>query len=358
MKRLALLFAALFALSARQAFAQDANVITLNDSNPSVTAAISLPQDTTGVVALDLSMASVSLTDASGTVVFSSADPRVHMLELSIAPNSGTHTLTVERLPGAAQASARITSQAELTTTTGAQFVDTSTINLQQERALRLTTSDPAGQVTLNIPANTTGLISASFPGAVSNTQLADTSGAVIITSYRDIDGFSTIVDGGNYDFSLLAEQLTQDITAGVSAMPSDSYTLLAAPQAPIVQTNVTLPCTATVAASSVNLRSGPGTGYSVMNFGFLGDNFAVGGINPESNWIVVGTDFGSSWVSRDMVQLNGGCSNLNVYNIPLRDAQLAPIIVQPAPGGNNNVPGESENEGRGGGGENEGGSD
>ena len=49
---------------------------------------------------LDVSMASMSLTDASGSIVFSSADPRVHHLELSITPNSGTHTLTIKRLPG------------------------------------------------------------------------------------------------------------------------------------------------------------------------------------------------------------------------------------------------------------------
>ncbi|MEO8394147.1 MAG: hypothetical protein ABI700_14250, partial [Chloroflexota bacterium] len=117
MKRLVLLIVALCVLTTGQVFAQDTNVITLNDSNPSLEAAISLPPNSTGVVGLDVSLASVSLTDGSGNIVFSSADARVHHLELSITPNSGTHTLTLKRLPGSAQASVQMTSQAELTPT-------------------------------------------------------------------------------------------------------------------------------------------------------------------------------------------------------------------------------------------------
>ena len=78
--------------AALPALAQDdssSDLITLNDARPSVSASIALPANTTGVVRLDLSMASVVVTDAQDNVVFREADPRVRSLELSIAPNTG-----------------------------------------------------------------------------------------------------------------------------------------------------------------------------------------------------------------------------------------------------------------------------
>ena len=95
MKRFSLLLLAVFVLVTGQVFAQDTNVITLDDTNPSISATISQPANTTGVVTINLNMAVVTLTDTNGMIVFSSTDPRVHYLELSIAPNSGSHTLTI-----------------------------------------------------------------------------------------------------------------------------------------------------------------------------------------------------------------------------------------------------------------------
>ena len=338
MKRFVLVILALVVLAAGQVWAQDANTITLSDSNPSVSASIDLPVDTTGVVTIDLSMALVTMTDANGSVIFSSVDPRVHHLELSIAPNSGIHTLTIQRLPGAALASAQISSQANLTPASPTTLVDTNPISLAQQQTLSLDASHPTGQVALDIQPNTTGLITAQFPGVTATSQLTDASGALIATSSRDIDGFNAILDGGRYDLSVQTSASGGSVTAGVSVTPTDRFTLLSAPQAPAqVQavgnnTSANPNCTASITGSSVNLRSGPGTGYSVLNSGSQGDHFAVGGINPEQNWVVVGTDSGSAWVSRDLTQLDGDCAQLRVFDIPLRNAQAAPVIVQTAP--------------------------
>ena len=329
MKRFIALFLIVCALTVGQVFAQDAQVTTLNDSNPSVEAAISLPPNTTGVVVLDVSMTSISLTDASGSIVFSSADARVHHLELSITPNSGAHTLTIKRLPGSTEASVQMNAQAELTPTSAATFVNTGAIQVQQGRSLPLTSASPNGQVTLDIQPNTTGMVAATFPGATVTSQVADSAGTIVATSQHDIDGYNLILDGGSYILNIRADQLSQDMTAGVSVTPTNGFTLLPAPQTQALVSNL---CTATIAATSVNLRSGPGTGYSVLDFGFQGDQFTVGGVNPESNWIVIGTNSGSAWMTRDGAQLNGNCTSLNVYNIPLRDAQPAQIIVQAAP--------------------------
>ena len=166
MKRSTLLIALIFLLVAGQVFADGSSVITLDDSNPSISADISMPANTTGVVTVNLSMAAVTMTDANGSVVFSSADPRVHYLELSIAPNSGSHTLTVQRLPGEALASAEIGSQADLTLVTRPQdvLVDTRTVGTEQQHTLNLDATHPADQVALDIQPDTTGVVTASFP--------------------------------------------------------------------------------------------------------------------------------------------------------------------------------------------------
>ncbi|HEX2905792.1 MAG TPA: hypothetical protein VHO69_02950, partial [Phototrophicaceae bacterium] len=105
MKRLLFPLFFLILVTALPAFAQDnANLITLNDATPAIDVVITLPPDTTGTIALDFSGAAVRLTDANKNVVFKAADSRLHGLELNIAPNSNAHTLTVERLPGLAEA--------------------------------------------------------------------------------------------------------------------------------------------------------------------------------------------------------------------------------------------------------------
>lgn len=335
MKRLVALMVVMFALVTGQIFAQDINnVITLNDSNPSVTAAINLAPNTTGVVAVDVSMAAVTLTDANGGIVFSSLDPRVHHLELSIAANTGSHTLTIQRLPGAALASAQISSLATLTpvspTTT---LVDTNAAHSQQQ-SVSLDPTHPVGQVALDIQPNTTGLITANFPGAGVTSQVTDSSGMLIATSSRDIDGLYLLLDGGHYDLSVQANGLTSNVNVPVSTTSSDQFALLSVPlpQTEPVQASASTQCTATVAASSVNLRSGPGTGYSVLSSAAHGDSLPVGGVNPEQNWVVVGTSSGSGWVERDLAQLNGDCGQLQVFNIPLRNAQAAQVVIQNPP--------------------------
>lgn len=348
MKRLTGLVLLVLFLIAGQVFAQDANIVTLDDSNPSISAAITMPADTTGVVTVNLSQAALTLTDANGRVVFSSADPRVHYLELSIAPNSGDHTLTVQRLPGESLASVQIGSQADLTKIDPIQnvvLVDTGSVGLAQQHTLTFDATHPADQVALDIQPNTTGLVTASFPGAFASTQLIDDSGLLVATSSRDVDGFNVILDGGRYDLNLQANPAANTtnahIAANVSVTPTDQFALLGTPQLQAqtaqtaqttTQTQSAAACTATVIGGSINLRSGPGTGYSVLDFGTQGEVMNVGGTNPEQNWIVVGTNGSSAWVQRNLTQLDGDCSQMAVFNIPLREAQAAPVVVQSVP--------------------------
>ncbi len=346
MKRL-LLFAltCVLALTVVPALAQSqpSDVILLDDATPSVTANVSLPQDATGVVSLNLNNAMVTVTDSTGKTVFQVADGRVHTLELSIVPNSGAQTIKVERLPGVLQAAVTIIALPELTSSGTAQFVDTLTLALNQEHALKLDAANPGGTVQFNIPTNSTGIMTSTYFGANVTSQLVDNNGSVLATSYGGvIDGLNMVLDGGIYGMTLVGNNLTNTITAGVQVMPVEASSLVllqlpAATEAPVVVSAATaLPpaavavaCNATIAGTSVNLRSGPGTGYNVLGYGYQNESYPVGGTNPEQNWVVVGLPSGSAWVSKTLVNLDGSCDNLAVFNIALRNAQQAEIVFQ-----------------------------
>ncbi|MCA9908223.1 MAG: SH3 domain-containing protein [Anaerolineae bacterium] len=312
------------------------DVITLDDATPSVTASVALPANTTGVVKLDLSMASVVITDAQGNVVFRQADPRVRALELSIAPNSGDHTITIERLPAHTQAFARIRSLADMTATAAVNPVATNTLTLDQSYPLPLTNAVPSGSVQLNVPANTSAVVTARYPASDATAQLVDNSGAVVATAGAAIDGLGIVLDSGVYDFTLRTSPATPAMSVDVQmhALDASGYVLLPAPaNTPITVADTTsapaaAACNATVSVAAANMRSGPGTSYSILGTGFSGLNVPVGGTNADQSWLLVGTPNGASaWVGRDLVQLAGNCSNLTVYNIPQMNGQGVQII-------------------------------
>lgn len=322
---------------------QPSDLIILDDATPSVSANVSLPKDATGVVSINLNNAMVTVTDSTGKTVFQMADGRVHTIELSIVPNAGAQTIKVERLPGATQAGVTITALPELTNTGTASFVDSATLSLNQEHALKLDAANPGGTVQFSIPENSTGIVTSTYFGANVTSQVVDNTGSVLATSYGGaIDGLNMVLDGGSYGMTLVGNNLTKTITAGVQVMPSESsgFTVLQLPaptEAPAVVVAATaLPaqpvvvaCNATIVGTSVNLRSGPGTGYNVLGYGYQNETYPVGGTNPEKNWVVIGLPNGSAWVSKSLINLDGGCDNLTVFNIALQNSQPAQITFQ-----------------------------
>lgn len=343
MKRFLIPLLFLMLLGALPTLAQDnPNLITLNDATPAIDVVITLPPDTTGTVSLTIAQAAITLTDSANVVVFHAADSRLHVVDLNIAPNSGSHTLTVERLPGMTESYVSVASLSELNINGNVERIAGSAVTLNQEITLALDTNTPGGTAAVSIPDGTTGVVTATFPGAYATTQFVDAQGVVLAESAGGhVDGVNLVLDAGNYEFTMLGSGLTSTVVAGVRVVSAEDtgINILEAPaNAENVATDTTgAACTAVVTHSSVNLRSGPGTGYSVLGYGYLNENYTVGGRNPENNWIVVGTDSGSAWMALTGVNLQGTCEALTVFNIPLRDAQVAPIIVTTSqPSGSN----------------------
>ncbi|MEP6984295.1 MAG: SH3 domain-containing protein [Chloroflexota bacterium] len=349
MKRLVLfVLGCVFALMVAPTLAQTpaGEVILLDDSTPSVTANVSLPLNATGVVSLNLNNASVTVTDSSGKAIFQMSDGRVHNIELSIVPNSGAQIIKVERLPGVAQAGVSITALSELSSSGAtAQSVSTNSLTTNQEQSLQLDATKPGATVQLNIPAEGTGIITSTYFGSNVTSQLLDNNGSVVATSFGGaIDGIKMVLDGGNYGMTLVGNNLSNPITAGVQVMPVSAANFVAlqlpaATQVPVVVSapatavpqTVAVACTATVTGTAVNLRTGPGTGYEVIAYGHQNETYPVGGTNPEQSWVVVGLPNGSAWVTKTLISLSGACDNLTVFNITLRNSQPAQIVTIPS---------------------------
>ncbi len=334
-KSLIILSLFIFGFGIIPTFAQDSgNIITLDDTTPAIDAVISLPPDTTGTIALNLALASVQLTDSAGNVILSVADPRLHALEINIMPNTGAHTLTVSRLPNVSVALVSIIAIPELTVFGTTSVIDAPAIGLNQEAIFNLDSSAPGHSEIVTIPENTQGLIGANFMGISATTQWVDSEGVVVLeTVGGHVDGINAVLDAGEYTVTVLGTNLTQSVPIGIRAIEAreGGFVVMTPPENLVNATlePATAMCSATVTTSSVNLRSGPGTGYSVLGYGYFNETYPVGGQNPENNWVVVGTSGGeSAWVSRDLIQLIGTCTDLTVFNIPLQNAPASQVII------------------------------
>jgi uncharacterized protein YraI len=325
--------------------AQDStDVITLNDSTPGIDVVITPVSGTTGAVALELYQASVLVTDSTGNTVFQMADSRVHRLELRLAPGANSYTLTAERLPGVTEALVRITPQLDLTQL-GKTVLVTNTqqpVALQQSVDLALTSTAPSRVVDFAIPASDTGTMMVSFPGAPVTAQVVDDTGHAVATLRGSgFDAMSLVLDGGQYQLTLLNTDPAQQTLANMEIVPALPSTLDStiqemasqpAPEDQVAAANAPA-CSVAVDVSSVNLRSGPGTGYSVLGYGFRNDQFQVGGTNPGGSWLVVGREDGSSaWIARSTATLDGSCDSLAVYDIPYKEAPKPQVVVQQPP--------------------------
>ena len=333
-------------LATRTSHAQsNSDVITLDDATPGIDVVVSAPPGTSGVIGLEIAQASVVATDANGITVFEASDPRIHAIELRFLPDAGSHTVTIQRLPGMVNAYVRVVSQLDLTDLGPAQLVSTSGLNLQQEVDLPLSTTNPINQASVTIPAETRATLIASIPGGAVQTQVRDAFGSPVATLYGGLfDGLALTLDTGTYNVVLQDQQPNAETLANVKLMPANPGPLsdIVLASAESSQPGGTFDsqaagapnCTVGINASSINLRSGPGTGYTVLEYGFRGQELPVGGTDTSGSWFVVGTDTGSAWMSGTLGILHGACTGLPVYDIPYREAQQAQIIVQQPAGG------------------------
>ncbi len=84
----------------------------------------------------------------------------------------------------------------------------------------------------------------------------------------------------------------------------------------------------AIVNAGALNIRSGPGAGYTILGRTVGGDQFVILARDAAFLWVQIDTDFGAGWVNRNYVIIRGDISGL-----PIGDASTAITVRDPATG-------------------------
>lgn len=75
--------------------------------------------------------------------------------------------------------------------------------------------------------------------------------------------------------------------------------------------------CGFKVDESSVSLRSGPGTGYDVIGYGYEHQLYPVTGVHPDGGWLQVQTPAGAAWVAGSVGERYGACDMVPALDTP-----------------------------------------
>lgn len=123
----------------------------------------------------------------------------------------------------------------------------------------------------------------------------------------------------------------TASVTPSRTPTPSVSPTptIAASPTATFLA-----PCTFTVVPASINLRSGPGTGYAIIGYGFAGETFTVIARHSSGLWYQLQREEAEPWAAASVGTLSGDCAALPALDLPLREgttgASVTPTPVLP----------------------------
>lgn len=114
----------------------------------------------------------------------------------------------------------------------------------------------------------------------------------------------------------------TRTVTATPTPSPTPTATSSPSPTAtPLLTSSLAAACTLTITPASVNLRSGPGTGYSIVDYGYAGETLTVTARHTSELWLQVKQDERDAWVAASLGTLAGDCATLSISTLPLRAA-------------------------------------
>lgn len=321
---------ALPAISAAQSQSAG-NVIPLNDSSPAMDIVVNSQPGAAGALVMQLSGASVTVSDASGQSVFEMADRRAHELQLRFGAGSSSHTVTVERLPGVQEAYFSATPVDDLLAIGSIASSEQGSLQVGQglDSAVSATTDVPFA-----IPDGQIGRLMTSFSGYPLSAKIVDSVGIEVARLNPSmIDGLSITLDGGQYALGLIntdaATQAQTSTSVTAASLPSLPDPVEAAAQA--TQAEAAAPATAPTCliqlTSSAEVHSGPGFNYSLMGYAPRGITLLVGGVNRQGDWTLIGDGTTSGWVNGAPGIVSGDCSQVATYDIPPANTNAAPNL-------------------------------
>jgi hypothetical protein len=318
------------------------DIIPLNDSAPGIDIVVDSQPGASGALALQLSGASVVVSDSAGQSIFQMADARAHTLELRFGAGATRHTVTVERLPGFSEAYVRATPLDDLTAVSDVTLVGKSSLSVGEGVEALLGASAAHSALDFTVPDGQLARLVASFSGAPLSGQVVDGAGTTIASLNPSlIDGLSIALESGKYALDLASTETTVDTLASSSVTAADVPDLPAPvavtpqPVEPPAQPEAAVQpaaaeCVIQITAIS-EVHSGPGATYSLMGYAPRGITLQVGGINRERTWILVGDGNVSGWVQGVPGAVSGDCTQITTFDIPAAQTSSAPSLSAPS---------------------------
>jgi uncharacterized protein YraI len=143
---------------------------------------------------------------------------------------------------------------------------------------------------------------------------------------------FITLVVSFGLLLALIVPTFAQD--ASPTPDPAANATPEATPRTPLAATTDVFVST----DFRVNIRSGPGTEYTILDRFIPGDTLDITGQNAENNWLRVNFNGQEGWVSATVIQTNGVLDNTPIVEAGptavLRDSAIPTDLTGTTPSG------------------------
>ncbi|HVO44077.1 MAG TPA: hypothetical protein VMT34_15720, partial [Aggregatilineales bacterium] len=203
----------------------NASVITLDDSNPSVDAMLLTNNGAPGVIYVELDHVKLNVKDDQGVEVLSLGDNRVTGVAIQLAQGAHPHTLHAERLPNVPTARLSITTQATMPSALDVNALATSSTTLVSH-SIMLVTPVPSQTLPFTVSAES-DMLSVQFAQHNIAGQLVDDKGTALASSLGgdQITGFAFRLAPGNYSFNLANQDLNNasDVLVALSQGPAST---------------------------------------------------------------------------------------------------------------------------------------
>ncbi len=160
-----------------------------------------------------------------------------------------------------------------------------------------------------------------------------------VLPVFDSVSGLPTAPDATSASIAGDAESVLTAAPLSTSSLNQEDAPVVAGatPSAPSVIELTGITASVTVTDSRLNVRSGPGTAFTIVERADPGDVFAVSGRNIDATWIELllpDSEAGYGWVAADFVTLNQPILGIPVSERVSESAPLAtaaPVIIAAA---------------------------
>jgi hypothetical protein len=191
------------------------------------------------------------------------------------------------------------------------------------------------------LPAAVILLLLAGCAGGPEATPLPTRTPAPTFTPTLPADAVQPVTDAGQPQAPAGDQQAATEQPAAEQPAAEQPAADQAPTDTPTPEPSPTPAVAQAVLTTQANIRSGPGTEYSLLGTSNPGDQFRITGKNPAGTWWEIDYNGRTGWVFGELVAVTGGEGVAVAANIPA--APVVPTAPPPPPAAPTNTPAPAE---------------